>query len=372
MLLALDLDDAHPAGAEARAAWARSRASGSRSRCRGRPRGSSGPRSPRRRGRRPRSGCAATTAVAAATACRAGARRATPATAPGRLVGARQQVGHGRLMGSLPAATAIGWQTPAGQELRRRCSSSSDRKYRIPLASGRVVRRSWSHRAEATMSADRSASSVEVGRARPALGDAVGDLHEPAGPDPARDRLAARLAGAEAGQEPGQVDDAGPIVGDDDRAGADVGAGRRAATRRRTGVSSRSGGSRPPDGPPTRIALIERPAGSGAAELHDLAQRRAERDLGDAVAGRRPKLHEDRAGGCRGGRSPRTAAAPWRTIHGDGRQGLDVVDDRRHAEEAALGRIRRSLLRLAALALEGLEQDGLLAEHVGALDRRAR
>ena len=42
-----------------RAAWARSTGSGSRSRCRGRPRGSSGPRGPRRRGRRPRSGCAA-------------------------------------------------------------------------------------------------------------------------------------------------------------------------------------------------------------------------------------------------------------------------------------------------------------------------
>ena len=44
------------------AAWARSTAWGSRSRCRGRPRGSSGPRSPRRPGRRPRSGSAACSA----------------------------------------------------------------------------------------------------------------------------------------------------------------------------------------------------------------------------------------------------------------------------------------------------------------------
>ena len=95
VLLALDLDDAHPAGAEARAAWARSTGSGSRSRCRGRPRGSSGPRSPRRRGRRPRSGCAATTAGAAAPACRAGARRAiVPRLDRGAAVGARDEVSH--------------------------------------------------------------------------------------------------------------------------------------------------------------------------------------------------------------------------------------------------------------------------------------
>ena len=47
---------------------------------------------------------------------------------------------------------------------------------------------------------------------------------------------------------------------------------------------------------------------------------------------------------------------------------LDVVDDGRHVVQAALGRVRRALLGLAALALERLEQHGLLAEHVGALD----
>ena len=55
-----------------------------------------------------------------------------------------------------------------------------------------------------------------------------------------------------------------------------------------------------------------------------------------------------------------------------GGEGLDVVDDRRHVEQAALRGMRRPLLRLAALALERLEQDGLLAEHVGALDRPDR
>ena len=60
----------------------------------------------------------------------------------GVAVGTRQQVGHGSPYRLAPTATAIGWQTPAGQELFRRCSSSSARKYRITLVSGRVARRS--------------------------------------------------------------------------------------------------------------------------------------------------------------------------------------------------------------------------------------
>gem|GEM_PF-3898362 len=44
------------------------------------------------------------------------------------------------------------------------------------------------------------------------------------------------------------------------------------------------------------------------------------------------------------------------------------MDDRRHPVEAALGRVGRALLGLAALALEGVQQDGLLAQVVGALD----
>ena len=54
-------------------------------------------------------------------------------------VGARDEVGHQRGPAvAAPAATAIGVQTPAGQVERRRWSSSSDRKYRIPLVNGRV------------------------------------------------------------------------------------------------------------------------------------------------------------------------------------------------------------------------------------------
>jgi hypothetical protein len=49
-------------------------------------------------------------------------------------------------------------------------ASSSERKYRIPLASGSVASRSWSHSALSTMSCDRSASSCgSVGRGVPVV-----------------------------------------------------------------------------------------------------------------------------------------------------------------------------------------------------------
>ena len=76
----------------------------------------------------------------------------------------------------------------------------------------------------------------------------------PAQADPARDRLAARLVGAEAGQEPGQVDDAGPLVGGDDRARADVGADRAQGVELVRRVERARPAGCPPDGPPTSDA----------------------------------------------------------------------------------------------------------------------
>ena len=77
----------------------------------------------------------------------------------------RSAMGRRASSGPLAAATAIGWQTPAGQELRRMWSSSSERKYRIPLVSGRVVRRSWSHRRGRHDVGGQVGQQVEVGRA---------------------------------------------------------------------------------------------------------------------------------------------------------------------------------------------------------------
>ena len=105
-----------------------------------------------------------------------------------------------------------------------------------------------------------------------------------------------------------------------------------------------------------------------AGQGHDLAKRRGQRNLGDALGARSADLHEDRARAAlaadRGERRGPVAHDPR-----DRGQRLHVLDDGRHVEQAALGGIRRTLLRLAALPLEGLQQDGLLAEHVGALDR---
>jgi hypothetical protein len=65
-------------------------------------------------------------------------------------------------------ATAMGWQTPAGQVLWRMCSSSSDRKYRIPLRAGGSPAARGRTAPDATMSAERSSRRVgSVGRGRP-------------------------------------------------------------------------------------------------------------------------------------------------------------------------------------------------------------
>src|SRR6185369_13280013 len=47
-------------------------------------------------------------------------------------------------------------------------------------------------------------------------------------------------------------------------------------------------------------------------------------------------------------------------------QSLDIVDERRQAEQADLERIRRLVPRQAALAFKTLEQRGLLAADIGA------
>src|SRR4029078_8776663 len=157
--------------------------------------------------------------------------------------GERAAVRASERVGHRGASVAAGWGRLAG--------AKSDAKYRIPLVSGRVARRSWSHNAEATMSCARySASCRSVGRTRPSsrratrsrtLGgrweaaSATGDeLGERAGPDAARDRLAARLVGTEAGQHADQLDEVRPVVDDDHGPGAEVRSGL--STGRRGGA----------------------------------------------------------------------------------------------------------------------------------------
>ena len=68
------------------------------------------------------------------------------------------------------------------------------------------------------------------------------DLGQAPRADAAGDGLAARLVGAEARQQAGQVDDAGALVGDDDGARAEDGARRRAARSNVEGRVQQLGG----------------------------------------------------------------------------------------------------------------------------------
>ena len=63
------------------------------------------------------------------------------------------------------------------------------------------------------------------------------------------------------------------------------------------------------------------------------------------------------------------AAGPFRTIHGVAASVCTFWTTVGMSNRPRSGRVRRTLLRLAAPPLEGLQQDRLLPEHVGALDR---
>ena len=203
--------------------------------------------------------------------------------------------------------------------------------------------------------------------AGPAAREALADLRDAARADPARDRLAARLVGAE-------------------RASA-AAPGRRcmpARPRRRRSRTRR--GRRPRAAARTSYGVVERGRRQQAARW---ARRRARPSPAgrptppasctisssvvpvgtSAMPPRTAPLTwtSDRARRVGGADRGERAAARWQDPR-HGQQRRDVVDDRRLAEQAALGRMRRALLGLAALALERLQQDRLLAQHVGALD----
>ena len=130
---------------------------------------------------------------------------------------------------------------------------------------------------------------------------------------------------------------------------------------RRSGRQEAAGRAADEDG-------LERAAAGAAGEA---ARARAAASPAGPRRCRRPRDRAAGRGPCRGWPSApiaANAAPPFAHDPRDGGQGLDVVDDGGPVEQAALGGVRRALLGLAALALEGLEQDGLLAQHVGALD----
>ena len=288
MLLALDLDDAHPAGAEARqlglvaqgrdldavvaadledglALEALDDAAVDLDADR-----------------------AASTAAAAATASRAGARPANPRSSAAVVAGSGA-LGAGQGVGHRGASVAAGTGRLAG--------SNWEPKYRIPLVSGRVARRSWSHRAEATMSWARS----------------VGELRRRwAGRGRARDGRRSR---------PGAWSRCGTGSTCRMPRSSRTGSGRRRARRRSVRSSTTITEPEPRWAPAARRSSneygrverigrqqaarrpadqdgLERPTGRQRAAQRRATSRsgRAQRDLGDAVAARRAQLDEDGAG----------------------------------------------------------------------------
>ena len=183
--------------------------------------------------------------------------------------------------------------------------------------------------------------------------------------DPARDALAARLVAEELGDPAERVDEVGGLVEDHDHARAERRAGgprrlerERHVERVRADEDARRAAEQDrPDRPAARHA---------AGQLDQVAQRRPELDLVDArprdVAGQAEQLRPGRALGADPGE--RLAALEHDERHVG--QRLDVVDDGRLAEQADLDRERRLVARLAALALDRLEERRLLAADVGA------
>jgi hypothetical protein len=135
---------------------------------------------------------------------------------------------------------------------------------------------------------------LEIGGSRPAARHPIGDFHEATRADAARDRLATRLGRAERREQASKIDDAGPIVGHDDRSRADVGADSPEGIELERGIQElwrEDPAGRTADDDGLELASpVER-----ACQAGDLPERRAERDLGDAVAVAPTDLDQDRA-----------------------------------------------------------------------------
>ena len=186
--------------------------------------------------------------------------------------------------------------------------------------------------------------------------------------DAARDALAARLVAEEGGdplEEPRQVDG---VVEDEDDARAERRSGRAGALERERHVEV-VGAEEAAGGPAHQHRLQRPPARDAAGEIEHLAQRRPEAHLVRArardVAREAEELRPGRALGA--DLRERRAGAEHDVEHVDER--LDVVHDGRLSEEADLDGERRLVARLAALALDRLEDRRLLAADVGARRR---
>ena len=163
--------------------------------------------------------------------------------------------------------------------------SGRQRKGREPL----VVAESALHDVVGEVRQERS-----VGRPWASRHDPVGDLEKAARPDPAGDRLAARLVGAKAGEQAGEIDDARPIVRDEDTSRTHMGT-RRAECLELVGRVERRIWQQTARRTTHEDGLEGAAGGRLPAEADDVAERRSHGNLGDTVPGVPADVDQDRA-----------------------------------------------------------------------------
>ena len=139
-----------------------------------------------------------------------------------------------------------------------------------------------------------------------------------------------------------------------------------------SGMSISSGVTNTPAAPPSRTACSGRAVADAAGQIDQLAQRDAERRFVEPGRARRsPDTQNSLVPADPGVPTAANAGPPVEDDVEHVDQRLDVVDDRRLAEEAGLDRERRLVARLAAQPLDRIEQRGFLAADVGAARRAA-
>ena len=186
------------------------------------------------------------------------------------------------------------------------------------------------------------------------------------GSHPAGHALAARLVAEEGGDALEQARQVDGLVEHDHDARAE---GRPGVARVLEGERHVElvGADEAPRGASQQHRLQRRPAGTPPASSSSSRSVAPKRHLVQPrprdVAGDAEELGPGRALRCR--RAANAGAGPEHDVE-HVHERLDVVHDRRLAEEADLDRERRLVARLAAVALDRVEERGLLAADVGA------
>ena len=275
--------------------------------------------------------------------------------APGGARGLQDRRARPRPRPSTPSTVTVSSLTPAPA---RRGSGSS----RLRIGAGMPP--PWAQRLPSS-----SASSSASKRARST--GALGGEHlvGAAQADPAGEALAAALVGAEVQQVAGDVAHVRRLVEGEDRSRGRPCSPRRRAASKSKAVSSRDAGQDAAERAADlhRLDRCGRRAGRRRRSSQSSRTRHAERDLVDARAGEAlVEADELRAGGRAVGAEGAVGVGAAGGDEGDVAERLDVVDDGRHAVDAALGRERRARRDRAAQALQAGEQRRLLADDVGA------